>query len=468
MRALFFVLLSWSLSYAQAQDLGTPQDASSTLPTPLPDSSSESFWNRFWISGQANFIRQQHGAFYAQYSGPNSLQPYAEHATSRVLTLYTGFQITKNLEILADVEEAGGGGLSNALGLAGFTNLDVVRNPLLSKAPYMAREMLHYTLPLSDEYGEATRNPLSLASTLPVRRLEFRIGKMSTVDFFDVNAVGSDSHLQFMNWTVVNNGAYDYAADTRGYTYGLLIEYYDRNWAFRFGEMLMPTIANGVTLDWDLARAHSENWELELNRGVFPRRTTTLRLLSYVNHANMGLYEEANTEYLEGLTPTPNIVATRLQGRVKYGFGVNVEQPLTSQWRAFGRLGWNNGSTESFAYTEVDRTASIGSDFAGKLWHRPGDKIGAAFVANGISGAHAEYLALGGLGFILGDGGLTYGLEKIFETYYNAHLWRGIYVAADWQHITDPGYNEVRGPVSVLSFRVHIEDAVPFDKFGAH
>jgi high affinity Mn2+ porin len=459
LRVFFLVLLSCFLSCLYAQDAPAP---------PQDTNTNDSFWNRFWISGQANFIRQQHGDFPAAYSGPNSLSPYAEHATSRVLTLYTGFQITKNLEILADVEEAGGGGLSNALGLAGFTNLDVVRNPSLSKAPYMAREMLHYTLPLSDESAEATRNPLSLASTLPVRRLEFRLGKMSTVDFFDVNSVGSDSHLQFMNWAVVNNGAYDYAADTRGYTYGLLIEYYDRNWVFRFGEFLMPTIANGITLDWDLARARGENWELELHHELFPRRTSVLRLLSFVNHANMGSYREAIDGYLSGQDPVPNIVEYREQGRVKYGFGVNVEQPLTSQWRAFGRLGWDNGSTESFAYTEVDRTAAIGSDLIGKLWHRPNDKIGAAFVANGISGDHASYLALGGLGFILGDGGLTYGLEKIFETYYTAHIWRGVFFAADWQHITDPGYNEVRGPVSVFSLRLHIEDAVPFDRFGAH
>ena len=459
LRALLLVLLHCALSCVKAQD----------VPAPTPDiGTNDSFWNRFWISGQANFIRQQHGDFPAAYSGPNSLKPYAEHETSRVLTLYTGFQITKNLEILADVEEAGGNGLSNALGVAGFTNLDVVRNPSLSKAPYMAREMLHYTVPLSDESAEATRNPLSLASTLPVRRLEFRLGKMSTVDFFDVNSVGSDSHLQFMNWTVVNNGAYDYAADTRGYTYGLLIEYYDRSWVFRFGEMLMPTVANGITLDWDIARARGENWELELHRELFPHRTTVVRLLSFVNHANMGSYEEAINNYLAGQVPVPSIVDTRVQGRVKYGFGVNVEQPLTSQWRAFGRLGWNNGSTESFAYTEVDRTGVIGSDLTGKLWHRPSDKIGAAFVANGISGAHAEYLALGGLGFILGDGGLTYGLEKTFETYYTAHIWRGVSFAADWQHITNPAYNEVRGPVSVFSLRLHIEDAVPLDHFGGH
>src|SRR6202042_317799 len=193
------------------------------------------------------------------YSGPNSFTPGKEHATSRVETLYTGFQITPRLEILADVESAGGAGLSSALGIAGFTNVDVVRNPTLGEAPYISRVMLHYTIALSKETTEATRNPLSLASTVPERRLELRVGKMSTVDFFDLNSPGSDSHLQFMNWAAVNNGAYDYAADTRGYTYGLVVEYNDRWWAARYGEMLMPTVANGLDLDWNIARAGGQN-----------------------------------------------------------------------------------------------------------------------------------------------------------------------------------------------------------------
>jgi len=138
---------------------------------------SESFWSRFWLSGQANFIRQQHATFDAKYSGPNSFLPDKEHATSRVETIYTGFRITNQLEILTDIESAGGGGLSNALGIAGFTNLDVVRNPTLSEKPYVSRVMLHYTIALGKETTEATRNPLSLASTVPVRRLELRAGK---------------------------------------------------------------------------------------------------------------------------------------------------------------------------------------------------------------------------------------------------------------------------------------------------
>lgn len=375
----------------------------------------ESFWDRFWVSFQANFIRQQHNAFDAAYSGRNSLSPDKEHATSRVETLYTGFRIFNSLEILADVESAGGAGFSNALGVAGFPNVDVVRNPTLGEAPYISRAMLHYTVALSQETTEATRNPLSLAPTVPVRRLELRMGKMSTVDFFDLNSVGSDSHLQFMNWAAVNNGAFDYAADTRGYTYGLVAEYYDKTWAARFGEMLMPTVANGIALDWNIARARGENFEFEFHPTLLPKRASTVRALAFVNHADMGTYRDAIDGYLSGKDAIPDITEYRKQGRVKYGFGLNAEQELAPLWRVFGRLGWNDGRNESYAYTEIDRTAEVGTDFRGKPWHRPLDKIGAAFVANGISGDHRRYLALGGDGFILGDGGLNYGPEKIFE-----------------------------------------------------
>jgi len=426
----------------------------------------ETLWSRFWISAQANFIRQQYPTFDAKYSGANSFLPAGEHATSRIETLYTGFQITRQLEILADVESAGGAGLSSALGIAGFTNVDVVRNPTLGEDPYVSRVMLHYTIPLSKESTEATRNPLSLASTVPVRRLELRLGKMSTADFFDLNSIGSDSHLQFMNWSLVNNGAWDYAADTRGYTYGLVAEYYDKAWAARFGEMLMPTVANGITLDWDLARARGENFEYEYHGAFLPKRAGVLRALAFVNHANMGNYMQAIDGYLSGKDAVPDITLSRKQGRVKYGFGLNAEQEISSLCRAFGRLGWNDGATESFAYTEIDHTASIGADFRGKPWHRAQDKLGAAFVVNGISAAHARYLALGGAGFILGDGGLNYGTEKIFETYYTAHVWRGISFAGDYQHVANPGYNRDRGPADVFSLRVHVEDAIPFDKFG--
>ena len=175
---------------------------------------------RFWLSGQANFIFQTHPDFHASYSGTHSLSPNYEKATSRVLTLYTGVRLNNSTEFLVDIEEAGGAALSTGFGLAGAPNLDIVRNPLLSKAPYLGRGMIHTVIALSDDKVENERNFLSLFDELPRRRLELRVGKFSMPDFLDINSVGSDTHFQFENWTVDNNGAWDYAADTRGYTVG--------------------------------------------------------------------------------------------------------------------------------------------------------------------------------------------------------------------------------------------------------
>jgi carbohydrate-selective porin OprB len=379
-----------------------------------------------------------------------------------VLTLYTGVRFSPYAELLFDVESAGGGGLGNALGLAGFTNLDVVRNPTLGSKPYVARAMLHFTIPLSPESVTAVRGPLALNTTVPARRLEIRAGKLSTVDFFDLNSVGSDSHLQFMNWTTVNSGAYDYAADTRGYTYGVLMEYYAKRYTLRFGEMLMPKIANGLALDFDVARARAENVELELHPTLREGRQGAVRLLSFVNHADMGNYREAIDRYLNGTDPVPDITAHPRGTRLKRGLGVNAEQEITETWRAFGRFSWNDGKNESFAYTEVDQSFLGGTDLRGKRWRRDSDKVGLAVCVNGISGDHRRYLQLGGQGFLLGDGNLSYGHEKILEAYYTFHIIRGLYVAADLQRIWNPGYNQDRGPVTVFSFRVHVEDGISF------
>ena len=441
-----------------AGSLVAQSDNSSTNGGTEPLSLSE----RFWVSGQANFITQYNPSFPAKYSGPNSFGPAGETATSRVITLYTGVRLTRNTEVLFDVEATGGGGLSSTLGIAAFPNLDVVRNPTLGLTPYIARMMLHQVIPLSSQYEDAVRGPLGLASKLPVRRLELRFGKLSTVDFFDVNAVGSDSHLQFMNWAADNNAAYDYAADTRGYTYGLLAEYYDPRFVLRYGEMLMPKVANGFDLEWSITRSRGRNVELELHPSLFRNRASTIRLLSFTNVARMGSYREAIHAYLAGEDARPDIIASRRQGRLKSGVGVNLEQTLRDGWHAYARFGWSDGHNESFAYTEADQAFSVGSDLHGSKWRRPQDKLGSAFLSDGLSGDHRTYLALGGLGFILGDGALNYGREKVWESYYNLHVWRGAYLGGDVQRIWNPGYNRDRGPVTVFSFRFHIEDAVPF------
>ncbi len=232
-------------------------------PDPLPTMFPRLESDRLWISGQANFISQWHPEFHSPYVGSNSFSPQAQNATSRVLTLFTGIRLNDTTEFLCDAQETGGHGLGEALGLAGFTNLDVVRNPLLSKAPYVARLMWHQIIPLGREKISSERNPFSLFPELPARRLEIRFGKLSLVDFFDLNTYGTDTNFQFMNWTVDNAGTYGYAADTRGFTFAAMLEYHDRRWAVRFAEGLMPKVANGINLDADVGRAHAESLEIE-------------------------------------------------------------------------------------------------------------------------------------------------------------------------------------------------------------
>ncbi len=384
----------------QAQTPGPPAADADAAPAMFAHSESD----RWWISGQANFISQWHPAFRSPYQGVNSLTPEAQDATSRVLTLFTGLQLTGTTELLCD-----------------------------------------------------TRTPFSLSSALPVRRLEIRFGKFSIVDFFDANAYGSDTNFQFMNWTVDNNGTYDYAADTRGFTFAAMVEYHDRRWAVRFAEALMPKIVNGIHLDADVSRAHAENIEFEVHGTVVRQREGIVRFLSFVNHANMGSYSEAVEKFFARITPSPEITAHPAQTTVKYGFAANFEQPLNDWVGIFGRWGWNEGQHESFAYTEVDQTAQIGVGGNGRRWSRKFDRAGLVFVSNGISRDHQEYLALGGSGFLLGDGRLNYRRESIVETYYTLHAWRGIYPSFGLQHLNNPGYNRDRGPVVVPTLRLHLE-----------
>ncbi|HEV3041998.1 MAG TPA: carbohydrate porin [Candidatus Angelobacter sp.] len=457
--ALFFLSFIGTVSgaYAQSSSSSPASDDEEKPAAPQTTMWKHSETSRFWISGQENVIFQGHPSFDAKYTGTNSLKPIPEARTSFLSTLYLGVQATNTTEFLVDIESAAGHGISDALGLAGFTDLDVVRNPHLGAAPYLARAMVHQVVPLSDEMVPNSRGPLSLFRQLPARRLDLRFGKLGTVDFFDLNSIGSDSHLQFLNWSTDNGGAYDYAADTRGYTYGAIVEYQDRKWGMRFGEMLMPKVANGIDLVWNLRRARAENIEIEFRRSLFPKRSGAVRLLSYVNHANMGIYREAVHSFLTGQTKVPDITAHPLRTTIKYGFEINAEQEITGTFRIFLRLGWNEGQHESYAYTEVDSSVLGGADYRGERWGRAEDKVGLAFASNGISKNHALYLKLGGQGFILGDGNLTYGREQILEAYYNFHVWRGAFVAADLQYIVNPGYNRDRGPVPVPALRLHVD-----------
>lgn len=448
-----------------AQSTTEAETAQQTPTTMFPHSDTAPWF----AAGQFNTILQGHPAFHSPYEGTNSLRARGEYKVSLVSTLFLGLQpwqmlgnhsvVAKryNTDVILDVESAGGRGISQALGLAGFTNLDVVRNPNLGSKPYIARVQIHQTIGFTHEMTTNQRGPFSLAAEIPVRRLELRAGKLSSPDFFDINSVLSDSHLQFTNWSVDNNGAWDYAADTRGYTYGAVAEYQDRNWAVRYGLMLMPTVANGIDLDWNVKRSRGQNMEVEVRHGWLPGHGGVQRVLAFINTAHMGSYREAVAAYRSGVDSTPDITKHEHTGETKYGLGYNFEQPITGNLTVAGRFGWNDGKTESYAYTEIEQTVTLGATYSGSQWSRPLDKAGLAFSSNAIKRYHQQYLAAGGLGFILGDGALNYGRENIEEAFYNAHAWRGLFFAPGLSHVNNPGYNRDRGPVWVPSLRAHVD-----------
>lgn len=262
-----------------------------------------------------------------------------------------------------------------------------------------------------------------------------------------------------MNWDLINNAAYDYAADTRGYTLGIAAEYINPAYTLRLGLFQMPRVANGIDLDGDLAHAHGDQLELEFHPAVIKgKEKATFRVLGYENHARMGDYREA-IAIGQQLGQAPNIVADDRAKRVKYGFSTSIEQPLSDNGDTglFLRSAWNDGRTESFAYTEAEESVSAGLQVSGNRWKRPKDIWAIAYAQNGLSSAHRDYLAVGGFGFIVGDGRLNYGPEQLVETYYNHVISKGTTLGFDIQCMKNPGYNRDRGPVVVPSVRLHFE-----------
>lgn len=436
----------------------------SMAPIQLPPAPGSGFYNmfdhskpsKFWVSLSDNFIYQQHAHFRALYSGANSFLNSAENKDSFLNSLFLGYHFLPRTDAFACIERFDGSGLSAGFGMGGYPNLDIQRNPSLGGKFYFARLGGHTVIPLSKKMVPVDRSPVSLESELPEKRIDLYIGRFSAVDFVNFNSVGSDSHRQFLNFAVDVDGSYDFPADTRGYTNGLVAVYQQPGWAARYLLAMMPTVANGDNLQYHLNLAHSDTYEVERRFSVL-EHPGAARLMSYVNHANMGDYETAINQFLAGYTSTPNITATERQGAVKYGFGFNCEQEIINDLSVFLRTGWNEGRHETFAYTEVDNTYAFGASLQGTRWHRPSDKFGLAFVSNGLSGPHREYLQLGGLGFELGDGYLNYGREKILEMYYTCHVGKGLYFGPDFQYAEDPGYNKDRGPVPIFFLRLHTD-----------
>jgi high affinity Mn2+ porin len=445
------------ISAAPAADSGAPPTASTpTQPAP------QSGWPLF-LGAQYTFVEQKQTALLSPYQGPLSLHPDGDRQGTHTMGLYTGWAPFRWGQLYFDTEKFMGAGVSGTTGLAGLTDGDVVRQGVagLKKEFYIARLYARFMLPLGAQTAAVARAQDQIPGSEAATRLELKVGRFAVSDDFDKNRYAGSARTQFMNWSLWDNTAWDYAANTRGYTDGFMLGYVSPTWSLKYGMYRMPLYANAQVLE-TLARARGQNLELTLSP---PEITTIVRLLAYRNTARMGDYAEA-LEIAAATGGIPNIAADDHDGRHKLGFGVNAEQPLADEGESglFMRLGWNDGKTEDFVFTEVDRHASIGGQLSGIHWRRADDRLGMGFVLEGLSAEHRQYLEAGGLGFLLGDGRLNYAHEQVFETYYRAQ-WSFAHAAdtlrvqlsPDFQYIQNPGYNQDRGPVRFYSLRLHLE-----------
>jgi high affinity Mn2+ porin len=413
-------------------------------------------WMPQVLGTQLTVIAQRLGSFDAPYSGPMSLVATGDHALSHTYGIYLGARIAPRLDGYLDVEMARGSGISHASGLAGVTNGDVLRQGTadLGNGPYVARAFLRFIQPIGADGDSAARGIDQLAERVPARRIELTAGKFAVSDIFDVNRYANSTRTQFMNWGLFQNTAWDFAADTRGYTNGLALSWVTPGIALRAGSFQMPRQANGNVFDSDLRQARGDNVELTLN--ALPKGGA-FRLLAWQNHARMGDYRVALSR-AEATNTRPDIVADDTPGRRKRGVGLNVEQPLADggETGAFLRWGHDDGTTESFAFTEVETHLSGGVQVAGEHWGRGFDRIGVAVLRHAINDAHRAYLAAGGTGFLLGDGALRYGAETFVESYYRAQVGPFVQIGPDVQFVRNPGYNRDRGPAVVTSLRANL------------
>ena len=402
--------------------------------------------------GQLTYQLQGHGEFTAPYSGPNSLQDRTETRGSFTATLFLGRSLWKGGELYANPELIAGSGVSRVLGLAGPPNGETYRVDSTRLKLSLARLFVRQTFGLGGESRPVESDENQIAGRRPSRRVVVTAGKFSGTDVFDANTDSHDPRTQFNNWTLWANAAWDYPADTRGYTWGVAVEAYRDAWAARVGAFLEPKEANGLELDHDIRKAHGEALELEHDHTI-GGRPGAVRLLAFLNQARMGSYREALA-----LNPqAPDVAATRRPGRRKYGYGLNLEQALTSEIGVFLRAGWNDGRTESWAFTEVERTLAGGVSAGGSAWGRPKDRLGLAFSANGVNRDHRDYLAAGGLGFMLGDGRLRYAAERVLDGYYAFAPAPWATVSVEAQRYNNLAFNRDRGPVTVYGGRLHLE-----------
>lgn len=406
---------------------------------------------------QATSVPEYHPTFHSPYTGDNSLVSKEGVATSFTTTFYLAWKPAKHTYIIFNPEAAGGKGLSKTLGIAGFPNGEVYRVGDPKLQPFIARLYMEQRFPLSREKEKVDDDENQVEEYADKDYFSVIAGKFSLTDFFDDSQVSHDPRTQFMNWSLMGNGAWDYAANTRGYTMGIVLQALYHDWAFRLAHTAVPVEANGPELQYKGWDASSTVFEIEKTH-LFQKNEkqfTTFHSGIYINKARMGNYNTSINTGLMNFMP-PDITDSREYGRTKWGLYASLDNNF-GYIHHFIKGSWNDGQNESWAFTEIDRSVATGFAFDGNIWNRKNDHLGIAYVDNGLSEPHRTYLANGGYGFIIGDGKLNYGHEQILECYYAWHPLKYLFVSPDYQFVINPGYNKDRGPVHIFSLRLHVE-----------
>ena len=406
------------------------------------------------VHAQATYISQKKPAFDAPYSGPVSLTPERAHSYSFTSTLFLGARLWRGGEGYVNVEAVEGLPISNLTGLGGLSNGELQKTAGTSVKWYRARAFVRHVHGFGGEGEAAEPDKNQLGSNYDKRRLVITAGNLSVMDIFDNNRYAHDPRGDFLNWSLITSGAYDFAADSRGYSWGAALEWIDNGWALRAGRFAQPKESNGLPLDFRLFRHYGDQVELERSHEL-GGRPGKVRLLLFRNVAIMGRFRDA-IEAARASGGGPAVADVR-RLTTKYGIALNAEQELTDDWGAFLRASWNNGEAETYAFAEIDRSLALGAVVTGKRWGRSGDELGVAFVGNGLSRPHRDYLAAGGLGFFVGDGRINYREELIAEVYYSAEIFKNSTISVNAQRIRNPAYNADRGPASFYALRFHLE-----------
>ncbi len=415
------------------------------------------------VKFQSTYVWQRHAAFPAAYSGPNSLSAEREpRSYTLTATVFMGTRTWQGGELYFDPEMVSSQSLSNLHGLGAMTNGEDQKGGGPNPTPYLARLFVRHTWSLGGGSEQVEAAPNQLAGAVDKNRIVLTVGKLSLIDIFDNNAYAHDPRTQFLNWTIMTHGAFDFAADTRGYTSGAALEYYVDDWALRAGRFMQPRESNGLPLDPGVFEHYGDQAELERGHEI-AGQPGKLRLLVFRNRARMGGFQDALDAWRAGGSVGVPSVADVRKDQDKTGFGINLEQALGADAGAFLRASRNDGGTETYAFTEVERSLSGGVSIKGATWGRADDVVGLGIVRNGLSAAHREYLANGGLGAFIGDGvppagsSYHYAAEQVVEGYYSANIAKGVWISFDYQHAGNPAYNADRGPVNFVGARLHLE-----------